>query len=70
MVRNGQSWQGNPHLPASYFAYGQPLMAVADAVVIEASDGLPDNPPGHGADFHPQCRSQSTMWAAIMSCSI
>lgn len=53
MVRSGQSWQGNPHLPASYFAFGQPLMAVADAVVIEASDGLPDNPPGHGADFHP-----------------
>lgn len=53
IVKNGTSFQGDEHLTASYFAYGKPLLAMAGAVVVEAGDGLPDNPPGHGADFRP-----------------
>jgi len=53
ILRNGKSYEGDEHAAASYFAYGRPLLAVADAVVVRAQDGLPDNPPGHGAAFHP-----------------
>ncbi|MBW4330984.1 M23 family metallopeptidase [Stakelama sp. CBK3Z-3] len=52
-VRNGASFSGDKTRDSSYYAYRQPVLAVADAVVIEARDGLPDNPPGHGVDFHP-----------------
>jgi hypothetical protein len=53
IVKDGKSYQGDEHATVSYFAHGKPLLAVADAVVVAATDGLPDNPPGHGADFHP-----------------
>jgi len=53
IVENGKSYKGDEHATASYLAYGKPLLAIADAVVVRISDGHPDNPPGHGADFHP-----------------
>ncbi|MET3713176.1 murein DD-endopeptidase MepM/ murein hydrolase activator NlpD [Sphingomonas trueperi] len=53
VIRNGQSYSGDAHAAASYFAYGRPLLAVGDAKVVRAEDGHPDNPAGHGADFHP-----------------
>lgn len=53
IVKDGRSWNGDKHAAVSYFAYGKPLLAVGDALVVRAEDGHPDNPPGHGADFHP-----------------
>ena len=44
---------GNIRDVHSYYSYGQPVLAVADGRVVVARDGLPDNIPGHGADFHP-----------------
>jgi len=52
-VRDDASYVGDKRSNSSYFAYGEPVFAVADAVVAEMRDGLPDNPPGHNADFHP-----------------
>lgn len=52
-VKNGAPFGDNQHDARSYYAYGQPVLAVADAIVVEARDGLPDNPPGHNTDFHP-----------------
>lgn len=37
----------------SYHAYGQPVFAVADATVIQAKDGVPDNIPRPPAGFAP-----------------
>lgn len=37
----------------SYYSYGKPVLAVADGRVAAASDGLPENVPGHGDTFHP-----------------
>lgn len=31
---------------SDYFAYGQDVLAPADAVVVQVVDGIPDNPPG------------------------
>ncbi len=53
IVRDGKSYRGDERAAASYFAYGQPLLAIGDALVVRAEDGHPDNPAGHGADFHP-----------------
>jgi Peptidase family M23 len=47
------SFLGDPRDKRSYYSYGAPVFAVADARVIEAVDGLPENVPGHGAAFHP-----------------
>lgn len=52
-ARGGVTFDGDPHRDASYYAYGQTVLAVADAKVVETREGLPDNPPGHGSDFHP-----------------
>ncbi len=47
------SFSGNQRDKRSYYAYGQPVVAVADATVIIAKDGLPDNVPRQGSAFHP-----------------
>jgi hypothetical protein len=52
-VRDGASFLGDARDVHSYYAYGKAVLAVADALVIAARDGLPDNIPGHGAAFHP-----------------
>jgi hypothetical protein len=52
-VNNGASFAGNPRDVVSYYAYGKAVLAVADGRVITARDGLPENIPGHGEDFHP-----------------
>ena len=46
------SSSGDPRDVHSYFSYGQVVLAVADARVTTARDGLPDNIPGHGNAFH------------------
>ena len=43
---HGRIYAGDPKDPASYFIYGKPAYAVADAKVVAAVDGLPNTPPG------------------------
>lgn len=38
---------------SNYYAYGQPVYAVANAVVASAKDGQPENVPALPANFHP-----------------
>jgi Peptidase family M23 len=52
-VKDGKSFFGDARDMRSYYAYGKPVMAVADGVVLAARDGLPDNVPGHNEEFHP-----------------
>jgi murein DD-endopeptidase MepM/ murein hydrolase activator NlpD len=52
-VQKGASFNGDSHANSSYYAYDKPVFAVGHATVVEVRDGLPDNPPGHGSDFHP-----------------
>lgn len=53
VVKNGSSFTGDSLNVLSYYAYDQPVLAVADGRVLVARDGLPNNIPGHGAAFHP-----------------
>ena len=43
----GRTHVGDADRSASYFNYGQPVVAVGDATVVEAIDGLPDQIPNH-----------------------
>jgi hypothetical protein len=52
-VENGATFSGDESNRQSYHAYGQPVLAVADAKVIAVTDGAPDNVPGHDASFRP-----------------
>jgi Peptidase family M23 len=52
-VKNGATFSGDLRDARSYYAYGKPVLAVADGRVVIARDGLPDNIPGHGDAFHP-----------------
>jgi hypothetical protein len=52
-TNDGESFSGDPRDTRSYYAYGKPVLAVADGRVVTARDGLPDNIPGHGESFHP-----------------
>lgn len=51
-VENGASFSGDARDKRSYYAYGKPVLAVADAVVVTAREGLPDNVPGHNTPGH------------------
>ena len=51
-MENGASFSGDASDKRSYFAYGKPVLAVADATVVFAKDGLPDNVPGHNTPGH------------------
>ncbi len=53
LFKQGERLSGSPRDKHSYHAYGNPVLAVADATVVTARDGLPDNVPGHGEAFHP-----------------
>lgn len=52
-IINNVPYSGNSKVVESYYAYGKPVYAVADATVVKIVDGLPDNPPGHNENFHP-----------------
>ncbi|MGA8442917.1 MAG: M23 family metallopeptidase [Candidatus Sulfotelmatobacter sp.] len=52
-IKDAATFSGESRDVHSYFAYGRPVLAVADGRVITARDGLPDNVPGHGESFHP-----------------
>jgi murein DD-endopeptidase MepM/ murein hydrolase activator NlpD len=51
--QNGKNFSGDASDKRSYYAYGKPVLAVADSTVVTATDGLPDNVPGHNEGFHP-----------------
>ncbi|MFC1225768.1 M23 family metallopeptidase [Pedobacter sp. BG31] len=52
-VKDSVSFSGDASNVHSYFCYGEKIFAVADGTIISATDGLPDNIPGHGKAFHP-----------------
>lgn len=43
--QDGAPFKGNEADVRAHFAYGEPLVAVADGVVVKAVDGFPDNVP-------------------------
>jgi hypothetical protein len=51
-VENGASFSGDARDKRAYYSYGKPVVAVADATVVTARDGLPDNVPGHNTPGH------------------
>ena len=54
LTRDGQTAGAGARSDRSnYYAYGQPVYAVGDAVVVSAKDGQPENVPALPADFHP-----------------
>lgn len=53
ITRNGATFSGDALDVRSYHAYGQKVLAVADGVVFDARDGLPDNIPRTPAGFTP-----------------
>jgi hypothetical protein len=53
LSENAATLSGDARDVHSYRAYGKPVFAVADSTVVTARDGLPDNVPGHGAEFSP-----------------
>ncbi|HEV8498918.1 MAG TPA: M23 family metallopeptidase [Gemmatimonadaceae bacterium] len=42
----GNSHHGDPSKNENYYAYGTPLLAVADGIVVETRDSIPQNVPG------------------------
>lgn len=52
-VENGAAFSGDARDKRAYYSYGKPVVAVADATVVTARDGLPDNVPGHNENFSP-----------------
>lgn len=42
----GKSFTGDPLKNSSYYAYGTPLLAVADGIVARVKDSIPENVPG------------------------
>jgi hypothetical protein len=51
--QNGKSFSGDASDKRSYYAYGKPVLAVADSTVVTVRDGLPDNVPRHNGEFTP-----------------
>jgi Peptidase family M23 len=51
-VESGSSFSGDARDKRAYYSYGKPVVAVADATVVTARDGLPDNVPGHNTPGH------------------
>lgn len=52
----------------SYFSFGENVYAVADATVVSAKDGLPDNILGPLPDSRRRCHSRWKMSPATPSC--
>jgi hypothetical protein len=51
--QNGKTFSGDASDKHSYYAYGKPVLAVADGTVVTLKDGLPDNVPRHNGEFTP-----------------
>ena len=52
-AENGAKFSGDAADKHSYYAYGEPVLAVADGRVVTAKDGLPENVPRHNGAFRP-----------------
>ena len=52
-IENGERFSGDVRDTRSYYAYGKSVFAVANAKVVTARDGQPENVPGHFEAFHP-----------------
>ena len=52
-IKEGAPFSGDARDVHSYYCYGRAVLAAADARVVTARDGLPENVPGHGDAFHP-----------------
>ncbi len=50
---NGSTFSGDALDKRSYYAYGKPVLAVADGKVVKVRDGIPENVPGHDEEFQP-----------------
>lgn len=49
---NGQTYQGDRRKNRSYYSYGAEVLAVANGVVVEVKDGIPENtPPANQKDI-------------------
>lgn len=53
IMRDGQSYAGDPASPESYHCWGHPILAPAVGVVMQAVDGLPDQAIGTAAPENP-----------------
>lgn len=51
-TKQGETYSGDARDVRSYLAYGKNVFAVADATVVSAKDGLPDNVPRTAAGFN------------------
>lgn len=51
--QEGKTFSGDASDKRSYYAYGKPVLAVADSTVVTVRDGLPDNVPRHNGEFTP-----------------
>jgi hypothetical protein len=51
--QNGKTFSGDASDKRSYYAYGKPVLAVADGTVVSVRDGIPDNVPRHNGEFTP-----------------
>jgi hypothetical protein len=49
--QDGKTFSGDASDKRSYYAYGKPVLAVADSTVVSIKDGLPDNVPRHNGEF-------------------
>lgn len=52
LTKHGGTVSGDKSVANSYFAFGEPVYAVADAIVLHAKDGQPDNVPALPSAFH------------------
>jgi len=50
--KRGRSYSGRGKRLEDYYAWGQPIVAQADGIVIAADDGAPDMPPGQSGGFN------------------
>jgi len=46
-IEGGTGFSGDARSNQSYYAYGKPVLAVADARVVSVKNGIPENIPGH-----------------------
>jgi hypothetical protein len=46
IIKDGSSYQGDPNLNESYFAFGQNVLAPADGKVVQVVNSIRDNKPG------------------------
>lgn len=57
-VKDGASYEGDPLLNESYFAFGEDIIAPCDARVVSVIDDVPDNIPG---EMNPQQLTGNTI---------